>query len=521
MEESTLDLLHHEKQFGASLPELPFPLASGNAKSAHAPPAAFNSANHSPLSTYADDNYQGNDSIARNLGSSIGLGVEGKLENIKMEDQHGDPQDAMLQQQQYSDNFHVVNPGDALGVFDPMMVHPGFGYGQSHQYARQPRVQRPQQNNYRSPTQSPNYQQPQRNYVNQDGRVQQQGRFRDPASDIWRQPMINLAGGNQHKSKRNQDGYGQHPTMMELYPGQQGNQQGFHSSSNQVMVCRYFLNGYCSRGEQCNFLHLLPSPAQPGAIVRPQAGGSGQYVPQHVTYAGPLSTFQYAPFDAQTPLVALPGSFTYNMSPMTAMPQPHMKLPGSERDMSSSMMSGQRPIYSTSVPFTSQNRFSSGTVMSPQQPLQQQRRRMPFEEANRFMGIPLEELVGAIYAISRDQHGCRYLQTKLEEHNEKNLNLIFAEIYSHIGELMTDAFANYLCQKIFHFCSDEQRTVIVDAIAPDLVRISMNSHGTRAVQKLLDVLSSPEQIRKVVLALSTNVVALMKASYSTLHTRAT
>jgi hypothetical protein len=207
---------------------------------------------------------------------------------------------------------------------------------------------------------------------------------------------------------------------------------------------------------------------------------------------------------------------------MTPMPQPHLKLPNDRLDMN---MSQSRHIYS----FATQSRLPIPMAMAQQQtkqpilglsplshhiqPEQQQlhsRRRMPYEEANRFMGIPLEELTGAIYAISRDQHGCRYLQSKLEEHNDRNFNLIFAEIFPHIGELMTDAFANYLCQKILQFSVDEQRSLIVDSIASDLVRISMNSHGTRAVQKLLDVLNNPDHIRKVVFALSTNVVALMK-----------
>ena len=53
------------------------------------------------------------------------------------------------------------------------------------------------------------------------------------------------------------------------------------------------------------------------------------------------------------------------------------------------------------------------------------------------MGIPLEELIGQLYNTAKDQHGCRYLQKKLEELNETYLELIFNEVYPNFVELMT------------------------------------------------------------------------------------
>lgn len=57
--------------------------------------------------------------------------------------------------------------------------------------------------------------------------------------------------------------------------------------------------------------------------------------------------------------------------------------------------------------------------------------------ANRFAGVALEDLTGQIYSLCKDQHGCRYLQKKLEEQNEKHIALIFNEVFSHFAELMT------------------------------------------------------------------------------------
>lgn len=123
---------------------------------------------------------------------------------------------------------------------------------------------------------------------------------------------------------------------------------------------------------------------------------------------------------------------------------------------------------------------------------------------------PLEDLQGEIFALCKDQHGCRYLQKKLEEGNAAHRDMIFTETFSHFAELMTDPFGNYLCQKMLEFCTDEQRNLIVESVAPDLVTISLNMHGTRAVQKTIDCLSTARQIHSIIMALSMNVVPLIK-----------
>ena len=59
------------------------------------------------------------------------------------------------------------------------------------------------------------------------------------------------------------------------------------------------------------------------------------------------------------------------------------------------------------------------------------------EEGVRYNNAPLNQFVGDIYNVCKDQHGCRYLQRKLEEKNAENTQAIFAETCPHIAELMT------------------------------------------------------------------------------------
>ena len=51
--------------------------------------------------------------------------------------------------------------------------------------------------------------------------------------------------------------------------------------------------------------------------------------------------------------------------------------------------------------------------------------------------MKLETVRGEILSLCKDQHGCRYLQKKLEERSPENVQLIFLETCQHVVELMT------------------------------------------------------------------------------------
>ncbi|KAL9104443.1 MAG: hypothetical protein Q9163_000595 [Psora crenata] len=140
----------------------------------------------------------------------------------------------------------------------------------------------------------------------------------------------------------------------------------------------------------------------------------------------------------------------------------------------------------------------------------QSRRTQHGEEQARFSNVKLETLRGEILGLCKDQHGCRYLQKKLEEHNPESVQMIFLETHAHVIELMTDPFGNYLCQKLLEFSDDEQRTVLINKAAPEMVKIALNSHGTRALQKMIEYISTPEQIQIIIKALDNCVVELIQ-----------
>lgn len=136
---------------------------------------------------------------------------------------------------------------------------------------------------------------------------------------------------------------------------------------------------------------------------------------------------------------------------------------------------------------------TNGRVQDSQARVIQSRRLQ--NDTNRFMNYDLKTMPRhEIYTLCKDQHGCRFLQKKLEERNEEHIQIIFDETAPHVIELMTDPFGNYLCQKLLEFTNDEQRNTLVRNAIPAMVSIALNQHGTRALQKMIEHISTEEQV---------------------------
>eukprot|EP00529_Nitzschia_sp_RCC80_P005234 CAMPEP_0113507898 /NCGR_PEP_ID=MMETSP0014_2-20120614/36713_1 /TAXON_ID=2857 /ORGANISM="Nitzschia sp." /LENGTH=986 /DNA_ID=CAMNT_0000403543 /DNA_START=314 /DNA_END=3274 /DNA_ORIENTATION=- /assembly_acc=CAM_ASM_000159 len=119
---------------------------------------------------------------------------------------------------------------------------------------------------------------------------------------------------------------------------------------------------------------------------------------------------------------------------------------------------------------------------------------------------PLDSLLGQIRRLSRDQVGCRMVQQALDVEGPMAATLILQEGLPFWGEAMVDPFGNYLFQKILEKITPEERVVLVKSVSSRLVNASLNLHGTRSVQKIVEVCAmddedakktglSPEQVK--------------------------
>lgn len=124
--------------------------------------------------------------------------------------------------------------------------------------------------------------------------------------------------------------------------------------------------------------------------------------------------------------------------------------------------------------------------------------------------IRAEDLCERVFMLAKDQHGCRLLQRALDEGGQDVFLVVYIEVFAHLNQLMTDPFGNYLCQKLLQFCGDERRLDMLRKVAPDLVAVSLNIHGTRVVQKLVELMKTPEEIDIIGRSLQCSIVTLAK-----------
>ncbi|KAI5082193.1 hypothetical protein GOP47_0001936 [Adiantum capillus-veneris] len=248
--------------------------------------------------------------------------------------------------------------------------------------------------------------------------------------------------------------------------------------------CRYFLQGFCTRGDLCPFPH---SPMPNSRI--------------------PTSHERLLSETTATPKGPRNGLFT----PMGVMPPLKKKTYMANGHASSHPVSNDAHL-SSSNHLSGISGGGSWKAMDHVALQSVNSEHLVEDSPPPLKYNTLKEIEGHIYSIAKDQHGCRFLQRKFEEGVFEDVQKIFVEIIEHVVELMTDPFGNYLIQKLLEVCDETQRMEILYKVTgkEQLVTISLNMHGTRAVQKLIETVSFPEQVRLVVASLKQGVVTLIK-----------
>ncbi|KAK3231270.1 hypothetical protein Dsin_003151 [Dipteronia sinensis] len=169
--------------------------------------------------------------------------------------------------------------------------------------------------------------------------------------------------------------------------------------------------------------------------------------------------------------------------------------------------------YSNTTPAASNRKGFFNGLVSKKQNVMRSSLSRPQWLQEPLDGLSLRDWRGHFLALAKDHTGCRFLQKSMTSTTKEELDMIFLELIDHVCDLMVDPFGNYVLQKLVEVCSDEQRTHILLMLTKNnfqLVRICLDMHGTRAVQRLMENLTTPQQISLVTAALSTGAVALTK-----------
>jgi len=90
-----------------------------------------------------------------------------------------------------------------------------------------------------------------------------------------------------------------------------------------------------------------------------------------------------------------------------------------------------------------------------------------------------------------------------------HINLIFDAVHGDVVALSMDPFGNYLIQKLVQYGTVEQRATLVSMAAPHLIPIALNVHGTRVIQKMLEVADTDAQIDTLIGAMAARVMELI------------
>ncbi|GAU36516.1 hypothetical protein TSUD_316420 [Trifolium subterraneum] len=124
-----------------------------------------------------------------------------------------------------------------------------------------------------------------------------------------------------------------------------------------------------------------------------------------------------------------------------------------------------------------------------------------------------DDFRGRVYAMAKDHHGSKILQDLIDNFKAEAVYYIFLELISHIVELMPDPAGSQVIQKMVGFCNQDQQTRIVLLIthhSVQLIKICLNLHGSRAVEKLLEKITTRQQRTLIMSALTPSAILMSK-----------
>ena len=113
-------------------------------------------------------------------------------------------------------------------------------------------------------------------------------------------------------------------------------------------------------------------------------------------------------------------------------------------------------------------------------------------EQNIYMNKPISYYLDNFTTMARDQGASRYLQNLLNDYSPEDICTFYPPLCKNILKLINDPFANYLIQKIISYLSQEQLHKLLVIISDQFYEISCNPHGTRVLQKLIELIKTPE-----------------------------
>ncbi|KAH8555390.1 armadillo-type protein [Umbelopsis sp. PMI_123] len=98
-----------------------------------------------------------------------------------------------------------------------------------------------------------------------------------------------------------------------------------------------------------------------------------------------------------------------------------------------------------------------------------------------------------------DASALRELRKRLDRQDTDpaDANNIAEECMKEIVELSSDYIGNTVVQRLFELCNDDVKTKMLEYIAPHLAAIGIHKNGTWAAQKIIECITTPEQMKLI------------------------
>jgi hypothetical protein len=107
--------------------------------------------------------------------------------------------------------------------------------------------------------------------------------------------------------------------------------------------------------------------------------------------------------------------------------------------------------------------------------------------------LSAQELAGHVVEFSKDSHGSRLIQFKMETGTLDERRAFVNEALPHTLALARDLFGNYVVQNFFDNAAPDQRDMLAIALMGNVSSLCTHPHGCRVVQRALFVVSPPRR----------------------------
>lgn len=105
-------------------------------------------------------------------------------------------------------------------------------------------------------------------------------------------------------------------------------------------------------------------------------------------------------------------------------------------------------------------------------------------------------------ALLRDHNGCKILDQFFAEnarHTRALIRQFICENSPGMESVLVHQSGNYSFQKIYEHCNAEERAAILTVVSPHLFAVSLDVHGTRSIQKVIERSATPAE-RAIIIA---------------------